>query len=51
MAKVTISLDEEHLAKWQEEAKKRDKNMSQFVRHCVESYLLLMEKVRQGKAK
>lgn len=47
MPKITISLDEKRLAKWQEEAKKRDRSMSQFVRHCVESYLLLMEKARK----
>lgn len=47
--RVSINVSEEQKARWQEEADKRDKSMSQFVRHAVETYLLLMSKVQNGE--
>ena len=49
--RISILVTEEQKARWQAEADKRGKSMPEFIRHCVDTYITLMEKVkRQQKA-
>ena len=43
--RVNVWLTEEQKDRWQAEANKRGKTLPEFVRHCVDTYLTLMEKV------
>ena len=44
-AQVSVLVTQEQKAKWQAEADKRGKSLPEFVRHCVETYIMLMKKV------
>ena len=45
--RISILVTEEQKARWQAEADKRGKNMPEFIRHCVDTYITLMKKVKR----
>ena len=45
--RISILVTEEQKARWQAEAEKRNKSMPEFIRHCVDTYITLMEKVKR----
>ena len=50
-AQISISVTEEQKARWQDEAAKRDKTLPEFIRHCVETYIVVMNKVPQKNSR
>lgn len=45
--RVTINVRPDQKQRWQEEANKRGKSLPEFIRHCVETYLILMDKLNK----
>ena len=45
--RVTITITEEQRARWKAEADARNMSLPAFIRHCTETYLTLMERVKK----
>lgn len=50
-AQISVNVTEEQKARWQAEAAKRDKTLPEFIRHCVDTYIALMQKVPQKNSR